>query len=300
MSKLPPLQTGDTIGVMAPSSYVEREDIEEARVVIEARGFKVFVHPQTYERKGQSAGDILQKSMALQGLWQREDISAIWAAGGGNRAMEILGAINFEPIKAKPKPFIGFSDATILLNALYARANIPSIHGPVFKNIHTHNENDIDWILDLLMQKVSKIKLSGYTDVMRQGKAEGVLLGGNLSLFQYAPSLLPALLDEPYILMLEDCNEELSHIDRMLEYLKQSEVLKNAQAIIFGEFINLNDKGRPFGVGIDGIIEEAIEGLDIPIVKNAPFGHGEKFTALPIGQKAALSASNRGSTLRLH
>src|SRR5262249_50985443 len=104
--KAPALKPGDTIGVMAPSSTVEKEDIEKSKALLESKGYKVFVHPQTYERENQSAGTHLQKTLALQGLWQRDDIKAIWAAGGGNRALHLLSSINFEAMKKKPKIFI--------------------------------------------------------------------------------------------------------------------------------------------------------------------------------------------------
>src|SRR5690242_17752811 len=97
--KPPALKPGDTIGVMAPSSYVENADIEKSKAVLEKRGYKVFVHPQTWERNNQSAGTNLQKTLALQGLWQRKDINAIWAAGGGNRALHFMDSINFDAMK---------------------------------------------------------------------------------------------------------------------------------------------------------------------------------------------------------
>ena len=155
--KLSPLAPGGTIGVMAPSSYVEAKDIEKSKALLEKRGYKVFIHPQTYERHNQSAGTHLQKTLALQGLWQRDDIDVIWAAGGGNRAMHLLDSINFNAMKRKPKLFIGFSDVTALLNAITVHTGFPSIHGPVFKNIHTYEH--LDHMLDLLSGKKNFIPL---------------------------------------------------------------------------------------------------------------------------------------------
>lgn len=283
------LQPGDTIGVMAPSSYVEREDIERAKAIVEAKGFKVFVHPQTFERENQSAGTTLQKSLAFQGLWQRDDIKAIWCAGGGNRAMHVLDSINFKAIEKKPKILIGFSDNTVLLNGLYAHTKMPSIHGPVFKNLDKYNEWDD--LLALLSGKTPTYTLDTAVQV-KQGHAEGVLVGGNLSLFQYLPQTLPGDFYKDAILFLEDVNEEPSKLDRMFHHLKRTGVLKNIAGLILGDFGDLKETGRPFGYSLLDIIIEYTDELSIPIVMNAPFGHGKQLLPLPVGVKSRLIVEN--------
>jgi muramoyltetrapeptide carboxypeptidase len=283
--KPPSLKPGDTIGVMAPSSYVERDDIERSVAVLEERGYNVFVHPQTYEREHQSAGTHLQKSLAFQGLWQREDINAIWAAGGGNRALHLLEAINFEKLKDNPKTLIGFSDVTALLNAVYAHVGLTTFHGPVFKNIHKYGQ--LDHCLATLSGEAPPYPLEDAV-VINDGTAEGPLVGGNLSLFQYLPQTLPGNFCEGAILFLEDCHEDLSKIDRMVLHLRRLGVFKNAAGLIFGLFTDLTDSGRPFGFTLEDIIREHTSDLDIPVLMNAPFGHGDTLYTLPIGQKAIL------------
>ena len=289
-----PLRPGDTIGVMAPSSYVEKKDIEKSKALLEKKGYKVFIHPQTYERENQSAGTHLQKTLALQGLWQRADITAIWAAGGGNRAMHLLDSINFEAMKRKPKILIGFSDVTALLNAVTANTGIPTVHGPVFKNLPGYKQ--FDHLLDLLAGKKilypwNKIK------VLSPGKAEGPLIGGNLSIFQYLPKTLPGEFWKDSLLFLEDCGEELSRVDRMLLHLRRGGILKDAAGIIMGQFTDSKDTGRPFGFTLEEIIREHTESLGVPVVMNAPFGHGKDLYAFPVGVKAALDTQKK--TLKL-
>ncbi|MBP7721707.1 MAG: LD-carboxypeptidase [Alphaproteobacteria bacterium] len=289
-----PLRPGDTIGVMAPSSYVEKKDIEKSKALLEKKGYKVFIHPQTYERENQSAGTHLQKTLALQGLWQRPDITAIWAAGGGNRAMHLLDSINFEAMKRKPKILIGFSDVTALLNAVTVHTGIPTVHGPVFKNLSGYKQ--LDHLLDLLAgKKISypwnKIK------VLSPGKAEGPLIGGNLSIFQYLPKTLPGEFWKDSLLFLEDCGEELSRVDRMLLHLRRSGILKDVSGIIMGQFTDSKDTGRPFGFTLEEIIREHTESLGVPVVMNAPFGHGKELYAFPVGVKAALDTQKK--TLKL-
>ena len=284
----PPLKSGDTIGVFAPSSWVEQANIEKSTAVMENLGYKVFVHPQTYEREHQSAGSHLQKALAFQGLWQRKDISAIWAAGGGNRCTHLLDTLNFERLKAMPKTLIGFSDITALLNTVYAYTDIVTYHGPVFKNLHTYQQ--MDHLLSLLAGEKPAYPVTA-DNILNEGNAEGHLIGGNLSVFQYLPQTLPDGFYDGAILFFEDCKEELSRMDRMLLHLKRLGVLKAAKGIIFGQFTDIPESGKPFGYSLTDIIAEHTEGMDIPILHNMPFGHGKDLYSLPVGRTAQIDTS---------
>ncbi len=287
-SILPPaLKPGDTIGVFSPASWVEKSDIKESQALLEKRGYKVFIHPQTYERHNQSAGPHLQKTLAFQGLWQRDDIKAIWAAGGGNRAMYLLDTINFDKIRDKPKILIGFSDVTALLNATYAHTGIVTFHGPVFKNIHKYEE--LSHLLNILSGKANISYPYNNAKILRPGTAKGKLVGGNLSIFQYLPETLPNEFYKGAILFLEDCNEELSRIDRMLLHLRRTGVLKNISGLLLGEFTDMPESQRPFGFKFEEVIEEVTQELQIPVIINLPFGHGKKLYSFPIGISAEIN-----------
>lgn len=281
----PPLKKGDCIGIFAPSSWVKKEDIEKSAKRIEKKGYKVFIHPQTYERENQSAGTHLQKTLAFQGLWQRDDIKAIWAAGGGNRCMHLIDTINFDKLKNKPKSLIGFSDVTALLNSVTAHTDITTYHGPVFKNLHKYKQ--LDHLLALLAENTADYPIAK-ENILNSGSAEGRLFGGNLSLFQYLPQTLPQECFKGAVIFLEDCNEELSRIDRMILHLKRLKVFENAAAIIFGQFTNLADSTTPFGYTLEEIIKDHTHGLNIPVLYNMPFGHAENLYTFPIGQIAKI------------
>lgn len=288
----PPLLPGDTIGIFAPSSWVERDDIERSTAFLEQRGYHVFIHPQTYERFNQSAGTHLQKALAFQGLWQRDNIDAIWAAGGGNRCLHLLETINFKPLIKKPKSLIGFSDVTALLNATFAHTDIVTFHGTVFKNLHKHKHRD--HILDVLAQKEPITYPMTTENVLYKGQAQGHLIGGNLSIFQYLTHMMKAQTPfyENGILFLEDCNEELSRIDRMLLHLRNIGVFNSINALILGQFTPTPESGTPFGYTLKDIIAEHTDGLDIPIIHDMPFGHGDDLYCFPIGAQASIDTHN--------
>lgn len=289
MIKPSPLKIGDTIGVMAPSSYVERADIEAATSRLEKLGYKVFVHEQTYARHNQSAGTDAEKVAALNNLCMNPDIAVIWAAGGGNRALNLISQIDYETIKSNPKIFIGFSDFTAILNSIYAQTGLITYHGPVFKNLASYDL--LEDLITLISGNKTSISLQGDTTVLKEGQAQGPLIGGNLSLFQYLPAILSDDFYKDGILFLEDCHEELSRIDRMLSYLKQSGVFGQISGLILGEFSDLTDSGRPFGFTFEDVIREYFDDLDIPIIINAPFGHKKKLISFPVGHTCNLSTN---------
>jgi len=284
-----PLKAGDIIGVMAPSSFVEKEAIERSVSALEAKGFQVFVHPQTYERENQSAGNVLQKSMAFQGLWQRDDIAAIWAAGGGNRASLLLDSIHFERVARNHKTLIGFSDVTPLLNALYKHSGVSCIHGPVFTSLHSHM--NLDDVLSVLRGENVQMPMEKAI-IVREGEAKGRLFGGCLSPFLLLPQTQDCPNLEGSILFLEDTGEEISRIDRMFLHLKRLGVFDTISGLILGQFHNIQDTGRSFGYSLQDIVRTHLEGTNIPVVMNAPFGHGDVLYPLVIGAEARLSAKH--------
>jgi len=271
------------IGVFSPSSFVEREDIDAAQALMEARGFEIFVHPQTFEQCGQLAGTKAQKLEALRALYADPSIDAVWAAGGGNRALDLLDEIDLSLIKDNPKPMIGFSDATALLNYISAHTGIVNIHAQGFKNLPQYQQ--LDECLSLLSGNEATLSFNDAT-VIQAGEATGHLIGGNLSVFNYLADSLPETYFDGAILCLEDCDEELSRIDRMFIHLKRSGALSRISALILGEFIDMRDTGRPFGLSLEDIIIEHCAGYDIPIIINAPFGHDTNLPPLAIGKIA--------------
>lgn len=292
MIQPPFLKIGDSIGIMAPSSFVERADIESGVAVLKSHGFEVFVHPQTYERHNQSAGTHEQKIAAFHDLVRDETIKAVFFAGGGNRALHLLDGLDFDLIRTHPKIYMGFSDGTVLLNAITARTGIITYHGPVVKRLTTNAE--LEFNLRLLKGEEDTIILEG-ANILHKGHAEGWLIGGNLSAFRRLVGSTEMPDATGAILFLEDVGEELSRIDADFCFLKRAGIFDKISGLILGQFSNLQDTGRPFGFTFDDIVAEHTAGLKIPVLTNAPFGHGDALIALPIGAKAKLD----GTSLKL-
>jgi muramoyltetrapeptide carboxypeptidase len=284
-SSPPPLKAGDTIGVMAPSSRIDPEFLDQSRIFLEGKGYRVFIHPQCHAALHQSAGTSAQKVAALHDLARNADIRAVFFATGGNRALHILDHIDYPLLAANPKLYMGFSDNTALLNAIAARCGIVTWHGPTFKRIPQNPQ--IDFNLSLLAGVERTIPLPG-ARAFREGRAKGMLFGGNLNVFRRLSGSreMPHLKDS--ILFFEDCNEQTSRLDAELCFLRRSGVFAIASAIILGQFTGLLDTGTPFGFTLEDMIAEHFAGLDVPIIINAPFGHGTDLYAFPVGAHVTL------------
>ena len=273
------LKPNSKIGVFSPSSYVESDKIDAAKALMERRGFEVFIHPQTLARHNQSAGTNAEKIETLHALYRDESIDIIWAAGGGNRALHFVDELDYDLIRKHPKPMVGFSDVTALLNIISVKAGIANIHGPVFKDLPKYEA------LDTLLSGEFSMSFD-QAHIIRDGNASGRLYGGNLSVFHYLPETLGADFLNGAILFLEDCNDEISRIDRMILHLKRTGVLQRLNGLVLGQFTDLGDGTRPYGFKLEDIIQEHLDGLNIPIVMEAPFGHGAHLYPIPVGVMA--------------
>lgn len=295
--KPPALQKGQTIGVMAPSSVVDKADIENATQIFADAGYQVFIHPQTYARDGQFAGTVEEKLSAFHELIKRDDIHAIIFARGGNGCVHLLNDLDFDLIKARPKIIMGFSDHTTLLNAITLKTGLITFHGPVFKQFANADDPITQNGLKMLAGFDGADLLSPNKDLItiHAGNATGSLYGGTMSQieslmlsgfrFDFANSLF----------LLEEIMEEESKLDRVIGSLFNNPEFRQIKGLIFGKTKIAPDTSvsAPFTRNLQQMLEINLKkyGLDIPVVMNAPFGHMEFNNILPIGAQATLDIS---------
>lgn len=295
--KAPALKKGDMIGVMAPSSFVEDDKVKKAVKFIKNKDYEVFLHPQYEARFNQSAGTTEQKLEAFHDLIANPTVKAIIMAGGGNRAMHMLDQIDYGLVKDNPKIIMGFSDVTTILNAIRSKTGLTTIHGPVLTWLCKQG-GQFDFNMGLLSGDTPDYPMEKCR-ILREGSAEGHMVGGNLSIFHLLPNGPIPPVTKGGILFLEDLREEINKIDRMLLHLRRTGVMGEISGLVCGSFSNLGDNGRPYGFTLDDLVMEHTEGYNIPVVMDAPFGHGDELYAMPVGGKAALEATNGKVSLKL-
>ncbi len=292
----PKLIKGDTIALCATARFVEQDIIDQAIYFIENLGYKVVLAENLSLRHHQMAGNDISRAQAFQKLLLDTEVKAIWCLRGGFGGLRIIDQINFDCLQSNPKLLIGFSDFTSILNHV-ANLGVKSIHGP----------------MPIQLSKLSALAINSFKTILQGenlgynwpsnqynkfGKARGKLVGGNLSvLYSTIGSLSFPHLDGA-ILFLEDLDEYLYHIDRMLFALKRSGALKGLKGVVIGSFSDLHDHKIPFGQNIKEIILEFFDELEIPIAFNFPAGHQNDNRCLILGEMTDLMVSENSSTLK--
>lgn len=275
------------IGVFAPSSAVHKERFEKGLSLLHKHGFETIVHPQCYLQQGQSAGSVTDKINALNDLLDDQSIGLIIAAAGGNRAIHLLDKLPYQKIRDANKLFCGFSDFTALNAGLYSQSAQSSIFGPVVQSLDKLSDVSKNMFFNFISGELSEYSWSP-EKLIQSGDAEGIVYGGTLS-------VLCSLAGTPYfpnieggILYIEDCNEELSRIDRYLAQLRLAIPFNKLRGLVIGDFSNSLDSGTPFGFSLEDIIRENCANIKGPVVLGSPHGHGQNFYPAPYGHHAKL------------
>lgn len=303
------LKKGDTIGIVAPGSFITVDELAETIVNIEHLGFKTFYTKKILSRTGYLAGSDSERAEDFNKMFADKKVKGIMAARGGYGCTRILPLLNYESIKNNPKILIGYSDITALINVIYEKTGLICFHGPV--GISTFNNFTIDYFNQILIKGRNNVELipskenSNKPDqipiTIRSGVAEGKLVGGNLS-------IIVSMIGTPYdintgnkIVFLEDVGEEPYRIDRMLTQMLEAGKFNNVKGIALGIFKNCDvKKDSPefeSSFTLLEVIYDRLFKLKIPIIYGLSFGHIiNKFT-LPIGVRAKLDTINQKITL---
>lgn len=292
-NKPPALRRGDTVGVVATSATVEREYLERGVGVLASMGFRVKVSEHALDRIGIFAGPDHARARELNAFFADPSVRAIFGARGGYGCGRLLPLLDFAAIARAPKIFLGFSDATFLLNALVDRAATVAFHGPMVAMDFAGGltPRSLDHLSGLLSGETRHLELDA-REVIRPGTAEGEMIGGCLS-------VLVATLATPFaprfdgrILFLEDTGEKAYRVDRMLVQLKQAGVFERVAGIVFGAIRPVEGSAQERTL-IAEFVAEQTAGLTCPVLFGIEAGHGTENLTLPLGLRAKIESSRR-------
>jgi muramoyltetrapeptide carboxypeptidase len=288
------LKPNDKVVILSPSGKIEAQWVEGLKQVLEEYGLVVSVAEHTLCEAGRFAGNDEDRIADLQAAVRDPQVRAIFCSRGGYGLARIIDKIDFSPLKDDPKWVVGFSDITVLHNAL-SLVGVASIHGIMAKHITLRAEG-----LDNLMAMLFGENV-GYEEASHEmnkvGEASGQLIGGNLSVL-YGLRGTPFDLDyEGKILFIEDLSERLYHIDRMIQNLRLGGVFEQISGLVVGQFTEI-DEDNSFSGGAYGVIAEAVKGYNIPVCFNFPAGHVENNQPLKMGAKYYLEVQKNKTILK--
>lgn len=289
------LKKGDTVAIIATARKVSKEEIQPAVTFFESYGLSVLLGKNLFEKDNQYAGTDKQRTEDLQWALNDKNIKAVMIARGGYGSVRLIEYIDFTEFKKHPKWVVGYSDVTVLHNIIHNQ-NVATIHATMPLNF-TKNEEATKSLIDALFGNLNEIK-SGPYPLNKLGKTTGTLIGGNLSLI-YSLSGTPIDIDTTgKILFLEDLDEQLYHIDRMMVQLKLSGKLKNLNGLIVGGMTDMKDNAIPFGKNAEEIILDAVKEYHYPVCFDFPAGHIDRNLALYLGKEIELEARADGVSLK--
>ncbi|MFR2206601.1 MAG: S66 peptidase family protein [Clostridia bacterium] len=291
------LKKGDTIGVIAPSNYIEKDDLEYINASIalmEASGFKVKFGKYVFEDTLGYGTSPEKRAADINWAFTDGEVKAIMCVKGGEDSNTTLDYIDYEMIKKHPKIICGFSDNTSILNAIHEKTGLVTYHGPTFKSL-TSWETGYAYkqFIKTFAENTESLIMGEPEDeytTIQAGQATGELVGGNLSLFTKLVCGKYAVNVQDKILFLEELGFEAAPemVNSNIYYLKQNGVFDRIAGLWIGNY------EHPSKVSIEKIIKNAIEDeYKFPIIKSDNFGHIDKKIIIPIGTKAEINTNEK-------
>lgn len=299
------ISPGSTIGIIAPAGPPDLERLKKGIRFLKGRGFRVKTYSQVRRKIGYLAGDDRSRADALNAAFADEDIKAIFCARGGYGSLRILQYVNFDNIKANPKIFIGYSDITALLLAIYKKTRVVTFHGPMpavefGRRLKRFTSDNFFKAIESKIPSGLIEKPVGYKlKCIVGGIAEGRIIGGNLSLMAklIGTGFLPSFKGK--IVFFEDTEEEAYRIDGYLSQLFAATDFGQAKGYIIGEFTRTEPRyGYTSGWGVKQVIKDYFSSLDRPCIYGFPCGHGAEKITIPIGVKTVLDADKKSVSFK--
>jgi len=297
---IPPyLKKGDTIGIVCPAGFMPLEKAQTCIDTLQQWGYKVKVGKTLGSQFNYFSGTDEDRLTDLQQMLDDDTVKAILCGRGGYGVSRIIDALDFKRFKKNPKWVIGYSDITVLHAHLFTRLKTASIHSPMasaFNDGGSENE-----FVQSLRKSIAG-KAYSYScvpnELNRNGKTEGELVGGNLSLMVHLIGSASDTNTKNKILFLEDVGEYLYNIDRMFVQLKRAGKLDGLAGLIIGGFNDMKDTTVPFGQNTYELIFDKIKEYNYPVCFDFAVSHSDRNYALKVGVNHSLNVGNKKVTLK--
>lgn len=299
MLKPKSLKKGDTIGVVSTARKITTKELAPSVEFVKQWGLNVVLGKSIDAEENQYAGNDELRKSDFQDMLDNPDIDAIWCAKGGYGTVRIIDGLDFSEFLKNPKWIIGYSDITVLHSHIH-NLNVETLHAQILLGVETKSPETSQSIRKVLFgedykvtyfvsdEELSYKESSSGSKLNRNGNAKGILTGGNLSVLYSLCGSDSALHTDGKILFIEDLDEYLYHIDRMMVNLKRNGMLQNLAGLIVGGMTEMHDNIIPFGKTAEEIVWDAVKEYKYPVCFNFPAGHIDDNRALVMGREIEL------------
>jgi muramoyltetrapeptide carboxypeptidase len=294
--KIPPsLQKGDTIAIVSTARKNIDDNLKPAIDLLHSWGLEVVIGKTIGLDNNQLAGTDEQRAADFQNQLDNPNIKAIWCVRGGYGTVRMIDLLDFTKFKQSPKWIVGFSDVTVI-HSYINNLNIATIHGAMPITVGKASTESIESLRKSLFGESLNYEIP-FDAANRLGNAKGEIVGGNLSIL-YSLMGSNAQIDcKGKILFIEDLDEYLYHIDRMMMSLKRCGCFDGLNGLIVGTMTKMKDNDIPWGKNANQIIEDVTKGYSFPILYNFPAGHFRDNRALIFGKQVSLELNTTTSKL---
>lgn len=290
------LQKGDTVGILATARKIDLVTLQPAIKLLESWGLHVVIGKTIGKSENQLAGADWQRATDFQEMLDNPKIKCIWAAKGGYGTVRIIDRIDFANFKKKPKWIAGFSDVTVLHSHIN-NMGIETLHSLMAISVKSATPQAIETFRKALFGEKLEYHIPKHP-FNKNGMAKGEIVGGNLSVLY---SILGSISEIDYkgkILFIEDLDEYLYHIDRMMMNLKRNGYFDGLKAVIVGGMTEMNDNEIPWGKDGLEIIQDVLKDYKCPIIFNFPAGHIKDNRTMIFGKTVSVDVNDKESLVR--
>jgi muramoyltetrapeptide carboxypeptidase len=289
------LKKNDQVAVVATAKKFPAEQLEAGLAIMEAWGLKVQTGKNIYKEYDQFAGTDKERLKDLQQALDNKNIKAIFCVRGGYGTNRIIDEVDLKQFRQNSKWVIGYSDVTVL-HCLLQKEGFQSIHGTMPLLFGKDSPESLESLRKTLFGEDVRYEIQ--TDPLnKKGKAEGILIGGNLSILQSMIGTPTDFDTRKKILFLEEIDEYLYRFDRMMIHLKRAGKLRNLAGLIVGHLTDMKDNDAAFGKNVKEIILESVKDYKFPVCFNFPAGHEKENMALRLGAKINLEIGKEKSLI---
>ncbi|MGV6828432.1 MAG: S66 peptidase family protein [Flavobacteriales bacterium] len=294
------LKRGDCVAIVSTARKILPAEIQNAQHLLESWGLKTRIGRTIGAKNNQFAGDDIFRAQDFQEQLDDPKINAIWCARGGYGTVRMIDLLDFSTFIKQPKWLIGYSDVTVLHSHIH-NIEIQTLHSfmpiDVSETGNGISKIAVESLKNALFGKKLTYNLS-VNKFNKNGRGKGVLIGGNLSILYSLCGSNSAIQTNRKILFIEDLDEYIYHIDRMMQNLKRNNLLKNLSGLIVGGMTKMHDNTIPFGKTVKEIILDTVSEYDFPVVFNFPAGHQKNNQTLIFGNVIDLEVSDNKVALQ--
>lgn len=284
----PRLKLGDTVGVVAPASPFDQDIFNRGLDVLASMGFQTSVPDDIFKNNRYLAGSDAHRAKLVMRVFQDPAVDAIVCAKGGFGCLRILPRLDFDVMRANPKVFIGHSDITALLAAITANTGLVTFHGPVVTTLAKAPPLTRQSMLAALSSD-ARLKVTPAKGVtLKPGKAQGPVIGGNLTTLCHLLGTPFEPRFENHILFLEDRGEAPYRVDRMLFQMKLAGCFDGIAGLVLGSFEECGALDE-----IYRIFQQCFQNIHVPILAGFDIGHGKQNLTIPFGLDAILNTDKQ-------